>query len=328
MGYQRFSIGVAAANKETEGDMAILYRGDRRRGEAWRSRFGERLPEVEFRMWPDVGDAGDVRFIATWEPIDDLGKRFPNLEVLFSTGAGVDQFERAGIPPGVQLVRLIDPAIIAGMREYATMATLLLFRHMLYYRQDQGRQVWQPKLPAAPDSVGVGVMGAGVLGRAVIHALRPFGFALRAWSRSAQHIAGAKCFAGGDALGDFIAGCNILICLLPLTDETRGILDRALFDAMPRGAGLINVGRGAHLCENDLLEALAAGQLSGAVLDVFHTEPLPPGHPFWAHERIFLTPHIAASTGYESAASVLIDNIRRYRRGEQMTGLVDLDSGY
>ncbi len=260
--------------------------------------------------------------------MDRMDERFPNLEVLFSTGAGVDQFEITDIPPNIHLVRLIDPAIVDGMREYVTMAALLLQRQMIDYLWAKSRGCWQPLAPNMAADVTVGIMGFGVLGQAVLGALKPLGFRLRAWSRSLHDDDGVDCFAGANRLHDFASGCNIVVCLLPLTDATRGILDRRLFDAMPRGASLINVGRGGHLRENDLLAALEDAQLSGAVLDVFDEEPLPADHPFWTHERVVLTPHVASTTGHESGAAALIENIRRHQRGESMIGLVDRESGY
>jgi len=174
----------------------------------------------------------------------------------------------------------------------------------------------------------VGIMGMGQLGQGVLDRLLAFDFRLRGWSRSEHQIAGLQSFVGKEQLKEFLSECDILICLLPLTAETREILDRRLFDCLPEGAALVNVGRGGHLCEHDLLAALEQGRIRAAVLDVYEPEPLPADHPFWEHPRILLTPHIASVTGLESAARVLIDNIRRHEAGQPMNGLVDRARGY
>ncbi|HYI82632.1 MAG TPA: NAD(P)-dependent oxidoreductase, partial [Acetobacteraceae bacterium] len=192
----------------------------------------------------------------------------------------------------------------------------------------QRAAVWE-EIPVRPASTRrVGVMGLGVLGRAVLERLSPFGFALSGWSRSARSVPGVECHAGAEALPGFLSGCGILVCLLPLTPETRCILDRRLFDALPRGAGLVNVGRGPHLVADDLLAALDDGQLSAALLDVAEPEPLPPEHPFWRHPRIWLTPHIASQTQPETAVEAVIANLRRHAAGDALVGTVDLGRGY
>jgi glyoxylate/hydroxypyruvate reductase A len=172
------------------------------------------------------------------------------------------------------------------------------------------------------------VLGLGVLGRAVLASLHGLGFACAGWSRSPQRIDGVECHAGADGLRAFLARTDILICLLPLTDSTRGILCGSLFDQLPRGATLINVGRGGHLVQQDLLQALDAGQIGGAILDVCEPEPLPSGHPFWTHPKVVLTPHIASMTQPDTAADAVLDNIRRHREGLPMHGLVDRARGY
>jgi len=306
----------------------ILYRADEKRGHAWRGHFERHDPGIEFRFWPEVGDPAEVRYLAVWDAVEDIAERFPNLEVLFSTGAGVDQFNLPGIPERIQVVRLIDPAIIAGMQEYVSLAVLTLQRDILDYRHAQSRRLWRPLAAKPAADVSVGIMGTGSLGQAVLDVLGPFGYSLRAWSRTSQAVEGVECFSGAGQLHDFAAQCNILVCLLPLTPETRGILDRELFGAMPRGSSLVNVGRGGHLRENDLLSALADGQLSAAVLDVTEDEPPAESHPFWEHPRILLTPHIASMTGFESAATVLLENVQRHERGERMVGVVDRSLGY
>jgi glyoxylate/hydroxypyruvate reductase A len=308
--------------------VSLLYTSDPARGRQWKAMFAERAPDLDLRLWPDVGDPAEVKYLVAWRLTDGLIESLPNLEVLFSIGAGVDQLDVTRIPQSVALVRMIEPGITEGMAEYVVFATLTLHRDMLQYRQAQAERRWDALRLAPASQRRVGVMGLGHLGQTALQHLKPFGFPLYGWSRSPHQIEGVSCFAGEAQLDDFLGCCDILICLLPLTDETRGILNRRVFAAMPRGAGLINVARGGHLNEGDLLAALDEGQLSGAVLDVLQQEPPATDHPFWAHPRVLLTPHIAGMTSSEGAGLVLLDNVRRHRRGLPMIGLVERERGY
>lgn len=308
--------------------MSFLYKADPGRGTEWQRLFAEQAPDLPFRIWPDLGDPLSVRYLAAWMPPDDLVASFPNLEILFSVGAGVDQFDLSRLPPHVPIVRMIEPGIIDGMVEYATLATLALHRDLVSYLGQQRQRVWQPLRVRQASTRRVGVLGLGLLGQAVLRQLRSLKFACAGWSRSHHAIDDIPCFAGTGQLPEFLARTDILICLLPLTADTRGILNRDLFAQLPRGAALINTGRGGHLVEPDLLAALADGQLSAAVLDVAETEPPPADHPFWHHPRILLTPHIASMTQPDTAVSAVLDNIRRHRLGEPLVGLVDRARGY
>jgi glyoxylate/hydroxypyruvate reductase A len=308
--------------------MAIVYQGAAERGDVWRSLLAEAVPDLAFHLWPEAGDPAAVTYAVTWKPIDGLTTLFPNLRVLFSSGAGVDQFDPSGLPEGVTLVRMVEPGIVDSMAEYVTLATLLLHRDLVDYGLAKARRRWEP-LPVVPAGRrSVGIMGLGTLGQAALARLAPFGFRLRGWNRSARAIPGVECFAGQEERDAFLSDCDILVCLLPLTDETRGILSGSLFRSLPRGASLVNAGRGGHLVEPDLLRALDEGALSAAVLDVASVEPLPSDHPFWTHPRIVLTPHVASQTQAESAGRVLAENIRRHRAGEPMIGVVDRRRGY
>ncbi|EPC01470.1 D-2-hydroxyacid dehydrogenase [Litchfieldella anticariensis FP35 = DSM 16096] len=307
--------------------MSFVYNADPERGREWQRLFALRAPDIDFRFWPDVGCPADVRYLGTWAPIEDLA-RFPNLEVVFSLGAGVDQFEFDSIPSRVPLVRMQEPGIVTTMQEYAIMAVLALHRDLVHYIAQQRKRIWEPRrvLPAARRRVGI--LGLGQLGAAVAERLSGLGFACRGWSRSPRDIPGVECFSGEKELPDFLAESEILVCLLPLTGLTRGILNAALFSQLPRGASLVNVGRGPHLITPDLLDALDSGQLSAAVLDVFDPEPPPEEHPIWSHPRILLTPHVASMTQPESAIDMVLDNIARHRAGQEMLGTVDRQRGY
>ncbi len=308
--------------------MTFLYKANAVRGTEWARLFAERAPELPFRLWPDVGDPSDVRYLAAWVPPENIATTFPNLELLFSIGAGVDQFDFSQLPSHIPLVRMLEPGITESMIEYVTMAVLALHRDLLRFIAQQREQVWREIGATQAAKRRVGVMGLGLLGQAVLERLKIFGFPLAGWNRSPRSIENVSCYNGEQGLSDFLARTDILVCLLPLTGETRGILNMSLFKALPRGAQLVNVGRGGHLAEPDLIEALERGLLSAAVLDVAEHEPLPTGHPFWNHPRILLTPHIASTTTPETAVEFVLETVGRHRRGEALPGRVDRDRGY
>lgn len=308
--------------------MTFLYKADPERGRQWADIFAHQAPHRTFRIWPDIGDPAEVRYLAAWEPPEQIATRFPNLQILFSTGAGVDQFDMSALPKDLPLVRMVEPGIVEGMVEYVCFSVLGLHRDMPQYRRQQQDAQWRPIQVRPAAQRRIGVLGLGSLGRAVLERLKTFGFDCAGWSRSHHVLEGAQCFAGVQELPAFLARTDILICLLPLTSDTRGFLDAGLFAALPRGAGLIHVGRGPHLQPADLLAALDSGQISEAVLDVTDPEPLPPSHPFWQHPRIWLTPHIASMTQPATAAQVVLDNLHRFETGAPMLGLVDRTRGY
>lgn len=308
--------------------MTFLYKADPVRGAVWAELLAHKMPEMPFRIWPDIGDPRSVRFMAAWQPPEDLATRFPNLEILFSTGAGTDQFDFSLIPPTLPVVRMVEPGIVQGMVEYVSLAVLSQHRDWRIYQDQQRAGTWKTHRVHPASSRRVGVLGLGTLGRAVLYRLHSFGFPCAGWSRSPQELYGVECHHGPDGLQAMLARTDILICLLPLTDSTRGILNKQVFDQLPRGATVINVGRGGHLVQDDLLRALDAGQLGNAVLDVCDPEPLPPGHPFWTHPQVVLTPHIASMTQPETAVDAVVENLSRYRQGLPMLGLVDRTLGY
>jgi glyoxylate/hydroxypyruvate reductase A len=308
--------------------MSIVYRSDAPRAAAWARFFAEQAPDLEFRIWPDAGDLREVEYLIAWQVPADFISQMPNLKVLFSSGAGIDHVDLSAVPPHVPLVRMVEPGIINGMVEYVSLAVLALHRDFFEYVERQAARTWSA-LEVPPASARcVGVMGLGSLGCAVLERLAAYGFRLRGWNRSPRVIENVQTFAGGDQLKPFLAECDVLICLLPLTSATQGILNRELFAALPKGAALINVGRGPHLVDQDLLAALDSGHLSRAILDVTEPEPLPRDHPFWTHPRVFVTPHVASMTQPETAAPILLENVRRHQRGEPLVGVVDRARGY
>lgn len=303
--------------------MAVLYLSDPARGAVFHAAFAKALPDIAFH----IGEAPDplaVCWLVTWTVPTDL-KRYPNLRLIFSVGAGVDQFDLAALPPGVGVVRMLEPGIPQQMQEYVTLATLALHRDLPAYLGQQRSGLWKAGRNMPAEDRRVGVMGLGVLGQAALAALRPFGFPLAGWARSLRQIDGVECFTDLDA---FLARTDLLICLLPLTAETEAILDAGLFAKLPRGALLVHAGRGRQLDHAALIEALDEGQLSAAVLDVTAPEPLPHGHPLWSHPQVILTPHVACQTRPVDGARHVIGAIRADLAGTPIPGLVDRRRGY
>ena len=308
--------------------MTFLYKGPAQRGAIWADQFARRMPQLPFLAWPETGDPAQVRYLAAWEPPPQLAETFPNLEILFSVGAGVDQFDFAALPSHLTVVRMVEPGLTACMCEYVSWAALSLHREMPRYLNQQRNGLWKEH-PIRPASTRrVGVMGMGQLGRAALAQLRQLGFDCAGWNRSRRNEPGVRCYAGEPELNAFLARTDILACMLPLTPETRGILGKRVFDALPQGAAIVNAARGGHLVQEDLLAALDSGQLSAAILDVCEPEPPPQGHAFWDHPRIWLTPHIASATQAETAADALLDNLRRHQAGLPLEGVVDRSRGY
>jgi glyoxylate/hydroxypyruvate reductase A len=308
--------------------MALLYKGDPVRGSEWKALIAAKKPALPVHVWPETGDADAIHYLAVWEPPDDLAMRFPQTKIVFSLGAGIDQFDFSKLPSHIPLVRMLEPSITETMLEYVTLAVLALHRNLIDYIADKGAERWSPIRLAPAQTRRVGILGLGQLGEATFRKLAGFGFSMSGWGRSPRVIDGITCHAGRRALPSFLASCDILVGLLPLTEETRGILNAELFRQLPRGAALVNAGRGGHLKQDDLLSALHSGQLSAAFLDVTDPEPLPRGHPLWAHPRVIVTPHIASMTRPETAVDFVLETIERHKAGLPLRGVVDRNRGY
>jgi len=286
-------------------------------------------PDLTIREWPDVGDPNDVDIAMVWKmPHGELAK-FPNLKLIMSMAAGVDHvLGDPDMPRGVPLVRVTDPHMARSMSHWAAMNILRLHRETAYYEDLRSRREWAPERAFDTDSVRVGILGLGYLGTHVAKMLQAMGLKVQGWARSPKSIEGIRSFQGTDGLHEMVASTNYLLCLLPSTPETVGIMNADLFARMPKGSHVLNCGRGAQLVEPDLTAALDSGQIAGAALDVFREEPLPQDHPFWTDKRIIMTPHHAAEVYPPAVAATFLDNIRRCREGLPLNGLVDLSVGY
>lgn len=296
---------------------------------AWQGAFRKSAPDIDLVHDQPQSDLVGIRYCMTWKPMLGVYDRMPDLEALFVLGAGVERFVAdETIPPQVQIVKMAEPGLTQAMEHYVLWQVIEHHRAFRALAEAQREARWIDQTYPAPWDRKVGVMGLGTLGVATARVLKAFGFATRGWSRSAKDIEGVAVFAGPERINDFLDGLEILVCLLPLTVETRGILNADIFRRLAPGAALINVGRGAQLNEADLLSALDSGQLSAASLDVFAVEPLPPAHPFWRDKRIFVTPHLASDADPETSAAAIKQQIDRFEAGQALEHVADRKRGY
>lgn len=302
---------------------------------AWHERFAERLPQHRVVGWPAADlDPASVTYAAVWKPEPGLLARFPGLKVIFNLGAGVDAvLKDATIPPAIPLVRVVNDDLTGRMTEYVVLHVLMHHRRQRQLDASQRARVWSPKDQWAARDVRVGMLGLGELGRDAAEVLARIGFTVAGWSRTPKQVDGITCYAGDDGLGPFLARTDILVALLPLTPDTRGILDRKLFQRLARDGVLgapvvINAGRGGLQNEADLLACLDDGTLGAATLDVFETEPLPADSPFWTHPNVTVTPHNAADSSPNAIADDIAAQISDFEAGKPLRNLVDRSRGY
>jgi glyoxylate/hydroxypyruvate reductase A len=313
--------------------MKILIYTPHAEAAAWRSGFARALPEAELREW-QPGDTAPADFAVVWRPPREMLAGRDDLLGIFNLGAGVDAIlalEHAHpgtLPRTVPLIRLEDTGMGPQMAEYVTHAVLRYLRRFDEYQTLQTERRWEMLDPHPRDTFTVGVLGLGVLGTQVAQAVAAFGMPVRGYSRGARQIEGITTFAGESEIDAFLDGVKVLVNLLPHTPDTRDVLNARTFAKLARGAYLINVARGAHLVEVDLLDALASGQLAAATLDVFREEPLPADHPFWQHPRITITPHVSALTLRDESVEQIVRKIGALMRGETVSGVVNLERGY
>ena len=310
--------------------MAILLSTHANAMRAWREALLAIDPGLDIRMFPDVGEPAEIEAAVCWTSHDMAElRRYPKLKLLVSMGAGVDHLLRPpGPPPGVPVARLKDARLTTAMGEWVLMNVLRFHRQDAEYRAQQAARVWR-ELPA-PDTAQrrVGFLGLGQLGAHAAGLVRGLGFPVLGWTRSPRDVPGVECFAGAEGLRAMLPRTDILVCLLPLTPDTRGIMNCETLALLPAGAHVINAARGGHVVADDLLAALDSGHVAGAALDVFEPEPLPADHPFWGHPKVLVWPHASSITVPRSAAPQVVENIRRLREGRPLINLVDFSAGY
>ncbi|MBK6593817.1 MAG: glyoxylate/hydroxypyruvate reductase A [Burkholderiales bacterium] len=326
--------------------------------EPWLLGLRAALPGADLSLWAPGAPPAD--YAVVWAPPQQFFDEQAQLKAVFNIGAGVDALLKLKLPPQAQIVRLDDAGMSVQMAEYVCHAVIRHFREFDAYEADTGQGKWSFRKPRARGDFPVGIMGLGVLGTRVARSLAQFEFAVNGWSRSPKvlgdwvtersapcpppalrapplptqnalppsHLEGVKCFSGADGFKDFLAASRVLVCLLPLTPDTRDIMNRDSLSRLQAGGYVINVARGAHLVEDDLLTLLDSGHLAGATLDVFRTEPLPVGHPFWTHPKITVTPHTSARTLRSESIAQIAGKIAALQRGEPVAGVVEPSRGY
>lgn len=306
--------------------MTLLFCVPALNPEPWLEAFRTLMPDLQVRVWPEIGDPAEIDVLFTFRPPAGLVASLPRLKLLQVIGAGVDQLEGDPLPPNLPVARTVDSGLTAGMTEYVLAQVLHFHRQLDAYERFQREATWQrlPRIEARERKVGI--LGLGPIGTAVAKKIACFDFDVAGWSRSARNLPSVKTYAGHQGFGSFLDGTSILVNLLPLTTETRGILSRSVFERLADGAYIVNVGRGAHCILDDLLAALDSGQLAGATLDVHDVEPLPPNSPLWRHPKIRITPHMASTASPSSAAAAVVENIRRVADGKPPLNAVDLRS--
>jgi glyoxylate/hydroxypyruvate reductase A len=284
------------------------------------------LPGAQIDEWRPGAAPADHAVV--WVPPQQFLDEQAGLKGIFNIGAGVDALMKLRLPPQAVVVRLDDAGMSVQMAEFVCHAVIRHFRELDVYERDAAQGKWGFRKPRVRADYPVGVLGLGVLGQRVARAVAAFDFPVRGWSRSAKDVPGVQCFAGEGQFDAFLAGTRILVNLLPLTPQTENILDRATLGKLQPGGYVINVARGAHLVDADLLDLLDSGHLAGAALDVFRAEPLPPEHPFWRHPKITVTPHTSARTLRDESIAQIARKILAFERGEPIAGVVDRQRGY
>ena len=309
--------------------MAIIIITSKGNEQEWQEALLRLNPEIEVRVYPNNKDDDEVSFALAWDPPMGVFNRYKNLKCIASTGAGVDHIIKdPAIDKSVKMTRVVDQRLAKDMSSYLIAQVMVHLRGLFQYKEQQQRILWNRQPYEVPETTGIGIMGLGELGRAAAAKFLDLGFKVQGWSKSEKSIHNVEQFVGDDQLSAFLKKTNILICLLPLTDETKGILKASLFKKLPQGAYIINVARGEHLVEEDLINAVNSGHLSGACLDVFKEEPLPMNHPFWKNEKIIITPHVASITSILDVAPQIIENYRRITMNQSLINQVKREKGY
>ena len=308
--------------------MSILLVAQRRDMKPFKDAILNADLNIDIEIWPNSTHPARVQFAVAWNHPQQVWKSYPNLKVISSLGAGVDHLLKdSSIPENIKLTRVVVPSLADQMGDYVLSAVLNIIRKSDLYRTQQQESVWKVQPAYQRDELTIGIMGLGKLGSTTAERLQLNGFKVNGWAQSEKELDGVSTFTAG-SLGEFLNRSNILVNLLPLTPHTDGILDLDLFKELKKPAFLINVARGQHLVEEDLVYALDKEIISHAVLDVFTAEPLPESHPFWGREKITITPHIASVTDPDEVAVLLVENYKRTLSGMELLNEVDRNRGY
>ncbi len=309
--------------------MALLFYSEYDDPQDWGRHLRDAIPGLDFRVWPDVGDPGGIEAAIVWKAPQGELRKYPNLKLIINLGAGVDSIvQDRSLPAGIPIVRIADPDMSRMMAQFVLAAVLRHYRDFVSFARAQKERRWHYIHPREAPTCSVGVMGLGNLGAMAASELARQGFKVAGWARSPKRIDGVESFHGESGLAPFLARTEILAVMLPLTPQTEGILDASALALLPRGAKLINVGRGSLVDEAALIEAIRSGHIAEATLDVFHTEPLPPDSPLWAFDQVLVTPHLASVAIPRTAARQVAENLRRLKTGEPLINVVDPQRGY
>ena len=310
----------------TSGAMKITFCCTDTKAEPWLQGLSAALPGAELSVWEPGAPVAD--YAVVWAPPQQFMDEQQGIKALFNIGAGVDALLQRRLPQGARVVRLDDAGMAVQMAEYVCHAVIRHFREFDQYEASMRAGQWAYRNPRLRQDFAVGVMGLGVLGERVAKALAQFDFPVNGWSRSPKAIDGVRAFTGAEQFNDFLGASRVLVNLLPLTPDTTDVINKDALSRLQPGAYVINVARGAHLVDEDLLAAIDSGHVAGATLDVFRTEPLPAGHAFWNHPRITITPHTSARTLREESIAQIARKMAALQRGEAVAGVVNPARGY
>lgn len=308
--------------------MVLMMKSGAARIPWWLEEFKRQAPDLQVRVWPDVGDKKDVEFAFVWAPDPGDMATYPNLKAIFSMGAGVDHLFKDPHLPNLPITRVVDINMTRRMTEFIVLHVLRHHRQQPAYDALQREGKWQELKQPAADQRTVGMLGMGALGSDAAKKLVGLGFNVVGWSRTKKKVPKVKSYAGPKQFNKFLSLSEILVCLLPLTKETENILNKDAFAMLPKGASFVNAGRGEQVVDADLLDALNSGHMSHATLDVFRKEPLPADNPYWSNPKVTVMPHVASYTDPRTVVSQVLENMRRARAGEPLLNTVDIKLGY
>lgn len=310
-------------------DKIVIICPNERYTKSWREGLKKKAPDFEIQVYPEDTNREETEFVMAFDPPEDAFSKYPNLKIVASMGAGVQSIlNNPSLPKDVQVTKVVQTEHQRDIAEHVLALCLSHLKNLMIYTQNKTDKLWKPQKYKRAVDTTVGIMGIGAIGQVIGKLLVKNDFKVTGWSSSKKVLADIQTFHGNDQEKEFLKTADILVCILPLTKETEGILNKSVFKNLPKGAYLINVGRGAELVEEDLIEALKNEQLSGAALDVFEQEPLPVNHPFWTEKKIMITPHVAGNTHTELAADDVLRNYKAMKSGDELLHTVNLKKGY